>query len=162
VNNLFYKLLLIIALCPSWSLASENHETIHLFLQEAKVFTAGEGMEEVLKYRCGDLDLDGEEECAILWQWTRAGSWDVYLNIVNRHGGTLSSQGFGRSAMLLGTVPYSGGVLILVEYGEQQSGDVSCCPSRLKVATYRWYKGELQQLGDGELPETSRANKTGL
>lgn len=134
------------------------------------------GTIEILKYQCLDLNAPQKsnlaenlnktinntkekkitEQCVVLWQWMDTSTWSVALSIIDDKGKELDSVSFGRSAMLLDIVPYSKGSLILVEHAVQQGGDVSCCPSKVNISVYRWFKGQLQQLSQGELAETNR------
>lgn len=135
---------------------------IALFKENEQKEYADIGKVELLKYQCLPVTANQTEEqkvkpaCVVLWQWMDNTTWDVSLSVIDNKGNTLDSEGFGRSAMLLGVVPYSTGSLIIIEYGVQQVGDVSCCPSKMHISVFRWFKGKLQRLSESELAETNR------
>ena len=126
----------------------------------------GIGKVELIKHQCLSLTTHQSAEqvakntvkpaCVVFWQWIDRSTWSISLSVIDNNGNTLASEGFGRSAMLLGIVPYSAGSLIIVEHGVQQGGDVSCCPSKMNISVFRWFQGALERLSQSELAETNR------
>ena len=122
------------------------------FLQPSYKWKAQEGIDAFFKtvaegrfnegvvpvdVRLADIDRDGSTEAIILWEVMGPTYWSYHLSILAPH-----KDGYSESVhyKLLGipkTMKIERGAVVL-EQRVLQDGDARCCPSDLKLFSYRW------------------------
>jgi hypothetical protein len=102
---------------------------------------AGEGRfkEDVVPVdvRLADVDSDGSPDVVILWGVMGPTYWSYHLSILRLHDGKYSEAVRHALRGIPKTMKIERGAVVLGQRVPQE-GDGRCCPSDLKLFSYRW------------------------